>query len=122
MNASNVCSCGHARSDHRLIQGRAICNVSPCACMDFASNPRVVCAAIRRYDHIICGVRHYDELMVAQIKQDGRDWRMAEQGFVNSRYKFMTREEAWDLAVRNGQYTGPQDREMGALLYSEDLW
>jgi hypothetical protein len=83
---------------------------------------KIVCAALRKHDHIICGVRHFDELMVAQIQRDGRDWRMAEQGFVNNRYQFMTREEAWDLACRNGQYTGCQDRNMGALLYSEDLW
>ena len=41
------CVCGHARSEHHLIQGNAICNVSPCACMDFARNERL-CGACGR--------------------------------------------------------------------------
>ncbi len=29
------CACGHNRVHHRMINGREICNISPCGCMDF---------------------------------------------------------------------------------------
>lgn len=41
------------------------------------------------------------------------------QGFLTSTGRFVTREEARDLAIRSGQC--PQPRH-GTMLFSEDLW
>jgi len=73
----------------------------------------VVCAAIRceKIDTIFCGVRHGDGLMIGQMKTivdlDGGDWHdvlgFQEQGFVDNKYNFLTREEAMIVAKEAGQ-------------------
>lgn len=67
----------------------------------------IVCAAMRHRTNgrIICGPRYYDPIMRAQIEaSEGRDsWIGCEQGFVNSRGQFLTREEALLVALALGQ-------------------
>ena len=85
---------------------------------------RVVCAAIRNNDgDIICGPRHFDKIMhrliSASRKRDA--WKMAEQGFVDQRGDWLTREEALHIALANGQIIrrcGGDDHE----LFSENLY
>jgi hypothetical protein len=85
--------------------------------------PRVVCAAIRVGDQIICGARHYDGLMIQQI--EGRNelgkWRSAEQGFVDQRGKWLTREDAWVVAEREKQIINDPEWCAGSL-HSEHLY
>lgn len=85
--------------------------------------PRVVCAAIRKEGSTICGVRHFDELMIMQILASGEpiDWRDADQGFVDRDYRFLTREQAWEAARLNGQILYALDWCVGSL-HSEHLY
>ena len=87
----------------------------------------VVCAALRCPYGIVCGARHYDQLMIGQVrywteKYDLKksDW---EQGFVDQNGVFMDRFEALSVAVEAQQIntrrrkTQPENR-----LFSEDLY
>ena len=82
---------------------------------------RIVCAAIRNgLGHIICGPRHFDEIMRAQVV--GRtDWKQAEQGFVDQRGHFLNRKQALAVAEEAGQIVrrcGGDETE----LFSENLY
>jgi hypothetical protein len=92
---------------------------------------RVVCAANRNpFGRIVLGARHYDEQMHKQIKQmkDHGDetWYKAkiEQGFIDQFGKFMTRTEAWKVALAAGQiiYRCGGDTIDGGTLFSENLY
>ena len=68
-------------------------------------DPWVVCAANRHKvsGRIICGARHWDEVMRSQVKGEegfGNKW---EQGFMNQFCEFLTRQEAWEIGSKNGQ-------------------
>ncbi len=78
---------------------------------------RVVCAALRSKTHdiIVCGPRHWDNLCRAPSK-DG--W---EQGFVDQRGTFMTREEAWVVALEAGQIIRRVGGD-GSRLFSENIY
>lgn len=86
-------------------------------------NRLIVCAAIRNSSGtIICGPRHLDLTMHAQIAlctQGG--WKFAEQGFVDQHGEFLTRAAAWEIA-----YAAQQIRRTvgngGRELYSENLY
>lgn len=84
---------------------------------------RIVCAANRQYDEVILGARHFDSFMHDQIQLDGGgdSWRDSEQGFIDNRGNFLTREEAWAVAEAAGQILQrvPGD---GQRLYSENLY
>lgn len=99
------------------------------------SEQRVVCAACRHPDgRIVCGVRHLDELMWRQILNVPvldyavrpvpaavEDWGRAEQGFVDSNGLFLTREEAWAVALCHDQPLIDPDWCRGSL-HSEHLY
>lgn len=81
---------------------------------------RVVCAALRNQDGmIVCGARHNDAVMRAQM--GSADWRKADQGFIDQYGVFMTREEAHKVAIEAGQIIrrcgGDEKR-----LFSENLY
>ena len=90
---------------------------------------RIVCAANRFGNSIILGARHWDHLMhqTYDFRYDGiaphSRW---EQGFIDSQGNFLTREEAWDVAVEYDQIfrlVGNQtDTAKGQKLYSENLY
>lgn len=84
----------------------------------------VVCAAIRSVltGDIICGFRHHDGLMRAQlIRFCGRGvLGQIEQGFVDQKGVFLNRKEAWDIAEAAGQIRH-KDFDNG-ILYSENLY
>ena len=85
----------------------------------------VVCAANRsKSGKIVCGARHWDPAMRAQILVDGKrppEWSVAEQGFIDQFCVFMTRQEAWKVAEAAGQIKFGRDYSKG-VLYSEDLY
>lgn len=77
---------------------------------------RVVCAALRNgHGTIICGPRHWDSICRGTSK-DG--W---EQGFVDQKGVFMTREEAWTVAFDAGQIRWRVGGD-GERLFSENLY
>ncbi len=81
----------------------------------------VVCAANRHTDgRIVLGVRHFDMLMQNQMGDD-KTWRNSDQGFVDCRGNFLTREEAWVVASENGQIIRRVGGD-GKKLFSENLY
>jgi hypothetical protein len=97
-------------------------------------NKRIVCAA-NKYtftmedgtttELVICGARHYDPLMHQQIKAlDKSLWEKKTsevQGFVNNKFEFLTREEAWIVASAEGQIIRRCGGD-GTKLFSENLY
>lgn len=105
------------------------------------SEPRIVCAAVRHPDgRVVCGPRHFDATMWAQILDvtpesfaqmvaanslppRGRDstlWGSGEQGFIDQHGKFYTREEAWPIACSQQKLIDPGWQE--GRLHSEHLY
>lgn len=87
--------------------------------------PVVVCAAIRSKEgKIVAGARHWDSVMRGQVCPDGRrptEWLSTEQGFIDQFGNFLTREQAWTVAVNAKQLVGKHVGRQG-VLYSEDLY
>lgn len=87
---------------------------------------KIVCAALRRTDgKIICGARHYDMFMmnIIDLNQEDRDlWRFSEQGFIDNKGNFRTREEAWKIACDASQVNRTIDCNWSGILFSEDLY
>lgn len=84
---------------------------------------RVVCAACRWPDgHMILGIRHFSPDMRISAKLQGYDpSESREQGFVDQWGNYLTRQEAFTIALRNGQYRPYEPYAIGTL-YSEDLY
>lgn len=84
---------------------------------------RVVCAALRHNSgEILCGPRHFDGIMQARIAFDPfGHWRAAEQGFVDQRGNFLTREQAYLVAKAAGQIIRRCGGDEGTL-FSENLY
>lgn len=86
---------------------------------------KIVCAAIRCDDgFIVSGVRHFSPDMRETMKRIYGDgyWKHAgEQGFIDQKGEFLSREQAFVLARENGQC--PHLPATGiAFLFSEDLY
>lgn len=88
---------------------------------------RIVCAAIRNWlGDIVCGARHFDTIMRAQIK-DCYGWENmgdADQGFIDQHGKFLNRRKAWVVAEAAGQIlrrVGGDTLSCGTL-FSENLY
>lgn len=88
---------------------------------------RIVCAALRAEDgEVLIGIRHYSKDMCVNIdkRKDGDKFKHRgdkDQGFVDQWGTFLSREEAYVIAQKNGQLKYPEacDRE---ILYSEGLY
>jgi hypothetical protein len=92
---------------------------------------RVACAAIRAADgKLLLGIRHYSDDMWRQInaRHDGYLFKHrldADQGFVDQWCEWMSREEAYTVALAAGQIRYPDACGMGLggpRLYSEGLY
>lgn len=92
---------------------------------------RVVCAAIRAADgSLLLGVRHYSRDMIEQIlsRHDGHKFECRlddDQGFVDQWGVFMSREEAYRVAIAAGQRVDESKCGRGIngpRLYSEGLY
>jgi len=89
---------------------------------------RIVCAACKHDEVIFAGVRHFDKVMHTQIANAFREEdlpRVAsemEQGFITTKYRFVTREEAWIIAEQRGQITRQCGNPNSKVLYSEHLY
>jgi hypothetical protein len=85
---------------------------------------QIVCAAIRNKNgRIICGARHYDSVMHSQILASNDDWTKSEidQGFIDQRGAFLTRQEAYIIATERGQIKRRVGGDDGKL-FSENLY
>lgn len=81
---------------------------------------RIVCAAIRKCDIIICGARHFDPVMTSVLELLGdksHDW---EQGFIDKFGKFHDRKSAWVIAEQSNQII--RQVSTPGTLYSENLY
>jgi len=89
------------------------------------NEPWIVCAANRHREtgRIVCGARHYDPIMRAQMmaSEGFPHWRNCDQGFIDQRGAFLTREEAHAIAALNGQIRHRCGGDEGTL-FSENLW
>lgn len=91
---------------------------------------RVVCAANRMPDGaMFIGARHWDEHMSRQaddyIRIHGLEDHkvgIAEQGFIDQWGKFLTRADAWEVALSMGQVIFTAPGRDGPELYSENLY
>lgn len=92
--------------------------------------PRIVCAANRMSDGtLFVGARHWDKLMGEQARRyialhglQDHEVGDAEQGFIDQWGVFRSREEAWRIAVTNGQILDTGPGFSGPELYSENLY
>ena len=82
----------------------------------------IVCAAIRLEGSIITGARHFDKIMIEQIKTDGRSWASSDQGFIDQYCNFYNREEAMDIVIKNKQKFCKDRNGSGKILFSEGLY
>lgn len=85
---------------------------------------RVVCAALKdESGRIVTGARHFDAVMMEQIRRGPNPdaWRAADQGFIDQRGAFLTREEARKIAEQQGQIL-EECGGNGIDLYSENLY
>lgn len=110
--------------DHKRLQAH----------LDNGKTEYVMCAANYHNDYIdydykpynidkgfvICGWRHPNcgESYMAANKQ-AKNWHNVVQGFLTTKNRFLTRAEALELVLSNGQLTKPI---IGGELTSEDLW
>lgn len=88
---------------------------------------RIVAAAVMLADgRVVCGVRHFDELMIPNLPPNTPEGRKQlsghVQGFVANDYQFYGREESWLIAMRAGQFDPKNATGTQGTLYSEDLW
>lgn len=87
---------------------------------------RIVCSAMRNKDGlVVCSVRHYDSFIHQfNVKIDNLN-NVREQGFVDNRFNYLTREEAWVVAFNAGQIIRRCGGDMVdgvGRLYSENLY
>ena len=86
---------------------------------------RIVSAANRSPEGlVVMCVRHGCDLffsVVDQIFTEDKDYSDWEQGFVTNKYRFVSREEAWIIAEKQGQIVRDHDICVGTL-YSEHLY
>ena len=96
-----------------------------------ADQRRVVCAAVRdARGCLVLSIRHYDRFMDSQIwrRTDGYRFKRRldeDQGFVDQHGTFMSREEAYQVALAAGQILYPERCGHGLdgpKLYSEGLY
>jgi len=82
----------------------------------------VVCAACIVDGVILCGARHWDNIMRGQAKAMGLKPGSSDkgQGFIDQYGQFMDREEGKVVALASGQKL--RNPNVGKKLYSEDLY
>lgn len=97
---------------------------------DYDPPEMIVCAANSYGDTIIPGVRHADAWMSGIVYQFEdvhmylTDEDEKEQGFLTNKGRWVDRQEAWKIAVKNRQIVRRVggDTAKGGTLYSENLY
>lgn len=92
----------------------------------YAEKRRVVCAANRYGEHIVCGARHFDYVMHAQLHiiMPLIKGIRAEQGFIDQWGIYMDRVAALAVATAAGQLDESRRPKSNPVheLFSEDLY
>jgi len=84
---------------------------------------RIVCAAnISKEGDIILGCRHCDKFMVQAAAIGGGLGFYTKQGFIDNKGNFLSRTEAWKVALEAGQITRRVGGDDAGVLYSENLY
>ena len=87
----------------------------------------IVCAAIKFLDGkfkdiIVTSPRHFD--LTTHKLLDAMDFERRaipnEQGFMTNKFRFVSREEAWEIALKNNQIVRNTGTE--GVLFSENLY
>ena len=92
---------------------------------DLKPKPIIVCAAVRSDTTIICGARHFDEIMGKQVEYihlrspSKIKW---EQGFIDQFGKFHNRQDAMKIVLESGQPFDLIRNNCDKDLYSEGLY
>ncbi len=85
---------------------------------------RIVCAAMLMKDgSVVTGVRHFSPDMRHILqKAYGNQYHLEvqEQGFINNKGQFVSREDAWAIAEANGQIF--REVSTPGTLFSENLY
>jgi len=93
-------------------------------CSDFYPYRKqvIVCAANKLASGlIVCGARHHDPIMNAQIKAAGDTHIGETQGFIDQYGRFMNRKDAYRIAEESGQIVRSIGYETNKL-FSEHLY
>lgn len=91
---------------------------------------RIVCAAVQfnccGKRLVAVGAHHYDKVMTACLEAMANEIESETQGFIDNSGNFLTREEAWTVAVKARQVIrridGDGDTINGGKLFSENLY
>jgi hypothetical protein len=78
---------------------------------------KVLCSAVIKDGEIWCGKRHA-ELIALAHKKTGKRIYSKDQGFLVTGQRFVSREEAKEIAKKAGQIS----EDFSGILTSEDLW
>jgi hypothetical protein len=95
----------------------------------------ILCAAIhykdgQTYNHqpkniqkgyVVCGRRHHNCFITRAILQGFENHLDNTQGFLTNTDRFVTREEAYVIAIKSNQFKKKKSA-IGNMLFSEDLW
>ena len=86
--------------------------------------PRIVCAACLIDGVIFTGARHYDKVMLDQLRLWGPMYRTkpARQGFIDQFGKFYDRKEALEVVLKSGQPFDEKRNGSKDVLYSEGVY
>ena len=87
-------------------------------------SPRIVSAAMLMKDGLIVpGVRHFSPEMRVVLKRiygDKYHLQVKEQGFIDTKGNFLSREDAWKIGEENNQIRNKVSCD--GTLYSENLY
>lgn len=103
---------------------------------DYTPPERIVCAANKYGDVVLCGVRHGSEDMyslydftIDSLPVESMLNGAEEQGFITSKYRFVDRKEAWKIALEQrqifqlvGSQTSSSANDPDTELFSENLY
>ena len=80
----------------------------------------IVCAAVRIAGKVLPSVRHWDAFTRDLARSTGATGK-EEQGFLDNRGQFLTRQEAWVVAEAAGQIKYDHNKCPGTL-YTEHMY
>jgi len=89
---------------------------------------RIVCAAVRGpHGFVVTGARHFDQSMRkllnrAKLQNETPVMYAKEQGFIDQFNNFLSREDAYEIADRQGQIIRECGNKGQRVLYSEHLY
>lgn len=94
---------------------------------DYNPPERIVCAANKYGDVVLCGVRHGSEDMyslydftIDSLPVESMPNGAEEQGFITSKYRWVSRTEAWKIALEQRQIVRLVGSQTSSSVYDPD--